>query len=274
MYIKDSDESEVEYDSDSLFDKTSFKQPLIHQHEANNQEPVLLSASLFQRNLKLAQICVMLSVVLERAAYYSLLGNLVYYLNAYLGFSSGHSAELVAGFSGITWISCFIGGVFGDMILGRYKTILTGLLLYIIGFCNLPLLTYYTQRYSVDNKSLILAWLLTSLFIISLGEGCFKSNMSPFGADQLDKVPNSEIRTYFNYYYWAINIGCLIGFSLLTWLQQRYGFKIGYTIPCGLLLLALVVFCLPRTTNYHMVTPSGNILKKIFSVMANARKRR
>ena len=237
----------------------SIMQPLLDSQSSScvSVDKISLGAILFERNTKLVKACVMLTVILERAAYYSLLGNLGFFVNAYLNYTPNNAAELVLGFSGMTWLSCFIGGILGDTFLGRYKTILVGLLLYVIGFTMLPLLKYVANPddnvYVSDGRQpLFVFWLLLALFVISLGEGCFKSNMSPFGADQVQEAQDFEMRTFFNYFYWAINIGSFIGFSALTLIQQEYGFITGYIVPSCLLLLGLIIFYLPRSKNYQV----------------------
>ena len=77
--------------------------------------PIPLSARLYHRNSRLAQVCVMVCVALERTSYYGLLGNLAYFLTSKLEYSSARSIELVLVFSGLTWISCFVGGVLGKL---------------------------------------------------------------------------------------------------------------------------------------------------------------
>lgn len=258
----------------------SLVQPLLSSDSQSNcSVKIPLTASLFERNTKLAKICVMITVVLERVSYYSLLGNLAVFTNVYLNYEVGESLELVLGFSGFTWISCFVGGVLGDVVLGRFKTIISGLFLYIIGFVSLPLVAHFAKLHQdnfsddVGRNPGFVAWILFSLVIISLGEGCFKSNMSPFGADQLHKAQDSEMRSFFNYFYWAINIGSFIGYSLLTWLQLNEGFVWGYSIPTCLLALGVIIFCIPQRKNYHLMEPNHSMLKKVLNVCLNSWKK-
>ena len=113
MYMAEnsnSDDEESDMESITGKPKDEIEQPLV----GTQCEPIPLSASLFQRNTRLAQVCVMLCVVMERTSYYGLLGNLAYFLTSNLEYSSDQSIELVLSFSGLTWISCCIGGVLGD----------------------------------------------------------------------------------------------------------------------------------------------------------------
>ena len=257
----------------------SLSQPLLSSDESErNKKPRkhVLSDRLFaERNKKLAKLCVMLTVTLERTAYYGLLGNLAYFTNVYLDYTADESVNVTLGFSGITWISCFIGGILGDSVLGRFNTIVTGLIIYIIGYANMSYIAHIMDHEKGDNvnkgrHTLFVVWFLASLLLVSLGEGCFKSNMSPFGADQIDSnSDNSEMRSFFNYFYWAINIGSLIGFSLIVWIQIRFGFCKGYVVPLSLLGLGALIFIVPRQRNYHILSPRKNVVM-IIKVLWNA----
>ena len=260
----------------------SLTEPLMQKQDSERHKiprKHVLSDRLFaERNKKLAKVCVMLTVTLERTAYYGLLGNLAYFANIFLDYSASESTYLTLGFAALTWISCFIGGILGDAAFGRYKTITIGLVFYIFGYCSLSIIAHFmtdAEPTSIDNSSkgrskLYVFWFLTSLLCVSFGEGCFKSNMSPFGADQIDSnSDNSEMRSFFNYFYWAINAGSFLGFSLIVWIQIEYGFCTGYIVPCSLIGLATLLFILPRSINYHIVSPKKSVIL-IFKIVWNA----
>lgn len=227
-----------------------------------------------ENNRKISKICVMISVVCERAAFYGLVCNLAYFANVVLWLPSNVSVAITLGFSGMTWFGCFLGGIFGDSMFGRFRTISFGLVCYIFGYASITLLAFQFKKYTgtepKHKNPLYTVWLLVSLLIVSFGEGCFKANMSPFGADQIEKSRNTELRTFFNFFYWSINIGAIIGYSSLAYIQQRYDFAIGYVIPCSLLGLALLIFLIPRRkSHYHVISPT-HIAMKIIRILRNA----
>lgn len=285
MTNKDSSEDERDLlQSDETGSVNSLTQPLLRSgtesvpssHGSKNK----LNESLFgEQNKKIAKACIMLTVVLERAAYYGLVGNLAYFANAFLDYTSTESITVALVFSGMTWLSCFTGGVFGDAVFGRFKTILVGLVCYVLGYVSLATLGHVTEHNddSIKGKGrepLYVVWFTLSLLFISLGEGCFKANMSTFGADQVDTTQQCEMRTFFNYFYWSINIGSFIGFSLLAWIQQRYNFCTGYIVPCVLLFLAILIFVIPRRRNYHVQSPKHNVLRIVKICWYAMKKRR
>ena len=260
----------------------SLTEPLMQKQDSERHKiprKHVLSDRLFaERNKRLAKVCVMLTVTLERTAYYGLPGNLAYFANVFLEYRAQESAYLTLGFASMTWISCFIGGILGDAAFGRFRTIISGLVLYILGYCSLSIIDHFMTDAEPNSKEDIskgrhwsyVLWFLTSLLFVSLGEGCFKSNMSPFGADQVDSnSDNSEMRSFFNYFYWAINIGSFLGFSLIVWIQNEYGFCTGYIVPCSLLGVAALLFILPRPINYHIVSPKKSVIL-IFKIVWNA----
>lgn len=226
---------------------------------------------------KFATFCIITPVVLERLAYYSLLGNLVVYTNTVLEWSSEATLAASLTFTGCTWLSCLLGGYFGDVVFGRMNTIAMGLIIYFIGFLCLPFISWVVKdNNDTDGKSpLNVLWFIVALFFISLGEGCFKSNMSPFGADQQSKYDDKgRTENFFSYYYWAINLGSLFGYGPVVFLQDRKGFIYGYAVPAGLLLVALFVFLLPRTSGYTVNKPAPNITVKVCKILREAWYRR
>ena len=211
--------------------------------------------------------------ILERFAYYGLLCNYILYLNKQPFYWESYNASLISFiFLGLTHTFSVVGGWIADSFLGRYTTICLGFLIYIIGYVAYPLMSYnddsipsfchYDANYSyVDifvigsNTSVIVpfanktiaqepcSWLVfVSIIMISLAVGFIKSNIGPFGGDQVMSKGSEMVFKYFNWLYWSINLGSLGALGGLAYIQQNYSFFIGYTIPLGCLILAFILF--------------------------------
>ena len=64
-------------------------------------------------------------------------------------------------------------------------------------------------------------------------------------ADQFDDTdPNEKDRksSFFNWFYFSINIGALIASSLLVWIQDNVGWGWGFGIPAVAMAIAVVSF--------------------------------
>lgn len=83
---------------------------------------------------------------------------------------------------------------------------------------------------------------IVSVVLIGIGVGFTRANLGPFGADQVMSRGQTMIFKYFNWLYWSINLGSLLSFSLLAYVQQNYSFFFGYLIPLGALFLSFILF--------------------------------
>lgn len=69
-----------------------------------------------------------------------------------------------------------------------------------------------------------LALLYSALYVVALGTGGIKPNVSAFGADQFDDKSREERRekqSFFNWFYFSINVGSLIACTVIVWIQVR-----------------------------------------------------
>lgn len=76
--------------------------------------------------------------------------------------------------------------------------------------------------------------LLISLFLVAVGTGGIKPNVSTFGADQFetgDPQDEKEKGSFFNFFYFFINVGALIASLVLVNVQESQGWAIGFMIP-------------------------------------------
>ena len=114
------------------------------------------------------------------------------------------------------------------------------------------------------------------LYLIALGTGGIKPCVLSFGADQFDDTdPKERIKkgSFFNWFYFSINIGALVSSSLIVWIQENAGWGLGFGIPALFMGLAIGSFFL-GTPLYRFQKPGGSPLTRMCQVVvASVRKR-
>ena len=216
-------------------------------------------------------VCVLLTVVLERLVFYGIVANLLIFLINETKFNQSISIGIVFIFTGMSCLMSTVGGTVGDSYSGRYNAVWGSLLVYIVGIGMI----YSSARISDKKEYRHLAHVLclVSLFIISTGEGAYKSNVTAFGGDQLRGQDEQRYRRFFNWYYWSINIGSFLGFSVIAYVEQVQSFTMGFGILFCCIVLAAVIFCICKS-RYISHPPTGHIVKKIFNILKEAKQKK
>ncbi|XP_071675459.1 protein NRT1/ PTR FAMILY 8.3-like isoform X2 [Lolium perenne] len=114
------------------------------------------------------------------------------------------------------------------------------------------------------------------LYMIALGAGGIKPCVSSFGADQFDDtdpVERTKKGAFFNWFYFSINIGSLISGTILIWVQEKYGYGIGFAIPTLFIALAIGSFFLGSEV-YRFQIPGGSPLTRACQVVVAAIRKR
>jgi peptide/histidine transporter 3/4 len=96
---------------------------------------------------------------------------------------------------------------------------------------------------------------LTGLVLFAIGAGGIKANFSPLGAQQVEWIGEHAVHSFFNWFFWAVNIGGCIAFLAVVYVQQEIGFDVGYAISAATMFAALIVFLLPRS--FYREHPQG-----------------
>ncbi|OAY76601.1 Protein NRT1/ PTR FAMILY 8.3 [Ananas comosus] len=113
------------------------------------------------------------------------------------------------------------------------------------------------------------------LYLIALGTGGIKPCVSSFGADQFDDTDSSERvqkGSFFNWFYFSINIGALISSSFLVWVQDNLGWGLGFGIPTVFMGLAIIsFFC--GTPLYRFQKPGGSPFVRMCQVIVASLKK-
>lgn len=257
------------------------------------------------RKVKVAQGSILLTVALERLAFYSLTGNLVLFLNSDpFVWRSYNALYCTFVFLGISYVLSFMGGIIADTLLGKFKTLLLAFVIYLVGYVFLPVITYEEEKN--DNKTELLlpdicgrdsdngdkmytisdansklslidencaGLIFGILTIISVGSGIFRSVIAPFGADQVRGEGPQTSLAFFNWYYWSINLGTLVALSVVTYIQQDYSFFWGFlssNISLGVSCLVFITGC----WSYVNLPKAGSILTNIFKILLESCQRR
>ncbi|KAL0919683.1 hypothetical protein M5K25_011796 [Dendrobium thyrsiflorum] len=211
----------------------------------------------------------------ERLAYYGMSTNLVNYMKSRLNEGNAMASKNVNNWSGTCYITPLLGAFVADAYWGRYRTIASFMVIYIFGLVLLTMtaslkgLKPVCNGGTCDPKAGQTAAVFVSLYLIALGTGGIKPCVSSFGADQFDDSDESEKKSktsFFNWFYFSINIGALVASSALVYIQTHVGWGWGFGIPAVAMAIAVVSFFI-GTPLYRHQKPGGSPLTRIAQVL-------
>ncbi len=212
------------------------------------------------------------SHVFPSLAYYGFAGSLVLFFETQLDYTSAESVNEFYLWNGMVYVTPLVGALVADVYLGRYRTILVFSVLYVIG---LLLFTFGT----IPNKQKI-ALIFMGMYIVAIGAGGIKPNCSTLGADQFDVSNNpkdlEESKLFFSYFYWSINLGALIAYTLISYICQYgagetlggpdWGFFVGYSIATIIFICGIVVY-VSGSPKYTIKKPEGSMIPTIAGII-------
>lgn len=111
-----------------------------------------------------------------------------------------------------------------------------------------------------------------ALYLVALGTGGIKPCVSSYGADQFDdadEVEKGHKSSFFNWFYFSINVGALIASSVLVWIQVNIGWGWGFGVPAAAMAVA-VAFFFSGTRLYRYQKPGGSPLTRLCQVVVAA----
>ncbi|KAK8514462.1 hypothetical protein V6N12_009168 [Hibiscus sabdariffa] len=212
----------------------------------------------------------------ERLAYYGMSTNLVLYFKHQLNQQSAVATKNNQNWGGTCYITPLIGAFLADSYLGRYWTIACFSIIYIIGMTLLALSASVhgikPRCYAKDNcnpTKTQSAMAFLALYLVALGTGGIKPCVSSYGADQFDDADEKEKKhksSFFNWFYFSINIGALIAASVLVWVQTNKSWGWGFGIPAIAMAIAVCSFFL-GTRLYRNQKPGGSPITRFCQVL-------
>ncbi|XP_062187199.1 protein NRT1/ PTR FAMILY 8.2-like [Phragmites australis] len=196
-------------------------------------------------------------------AYFGVSTNLVNYLRDRLHEGSKAAANGVTNWQGTNSITPLVAAFLADAFLGRYWTIAIFLLISVVAYVVLTVSAV---------AALQSAAFYAGLYLLALG-GALQPVLTSFGADQFDESDEEERNrqsSFFNWFYQSINVGSLVGGTVLVWVQSSVSWGLGYGIPALFSVLAVAVFLAGTAAYPRHQQPGGSPLTRVAQVIVAA----
>ncbi|ONK70805.1 uncharacterized protein A4U43_C04F1720 [Asparagus officinalis] len=220
--------------------------------------------------------------VFERMAYYGISSNLVLYLTNRLHQGTVDAANNVTNWVGTVFLMPILGAYVADAHLGRYWTFVIASAIYLLGMSLLtitvsvpPLKPPPCSSNCEPASGLQLGTFFAGLYILALGNGGTKPNISTIGADQFDDFDPKERAhklSFFNWWMFSIFLGTLFANTVLVYLQDNVGWTVGYGLPTLGLVISVVIF-LAGTPFYRHKLPQGSPFTRMSRVIVAATRK-
>nr|XP_043636555.1 protein NRT1/ PTR FAMILY 8.1-like [Erigeron canadensis] len=225
---------------------------------------------------------IIVNEVAERLAFFAVAVSMVLYLVREMHESLPNAATHVTDWIGAAYVLTLLGAFVADAYLGRFLTIIVFSLIYFAGMVMLtisakldslrpPLCLKRPCSPASDNQT---AFLYTALGLIAIGTGGIKPCVSSFGADQFDEEDESEVvkkYAFFNWFFFGINMGALLGITLMVYVQQEKGFAWGFGIPTITMFTSIVIL-VAGFSSYRYKKPMGSPFTRFVQVIVVAIK--
>ncbi|KAK9742808.1 hypothetical protein RND81_03G198700 [Saponaria officinalis] len=217
--------------------------------------------------------------VLATLAFVGVEVNLVLFSKSVLRQTNAEAANTFSMWMGSVYLCSLIGAFLSDSYLGRFLTCLIFQVLLTIGLVACSLITQKfllkpvgcgTIEQQCDPHSQFdVSIFFLSIYLVALGNGAAEPALATFGADQFDEEDPQESRaktSFFSYFYVALNLGSLIGETLLVYIETMGDWVLGFWIStgCG---VAAVILLFSGTLRYRHFKPSGNPISRFFQVI-------
>uniref|UniRef100_A0A6P8I6K6 Solute carrier family 15 member 4-like n=1 Tax=Actinia tenebrosa TaxID=6105 RepID=A0A6P8I6K6_ACTTE len=203
-------------------------------------------------------LCILVTELCERLTFYGVSANLVLYCQDVLKLQAPYPSTVTLAFQGTTFFTPVIGGWLADRFMGRFNAIYGSSMLYFVGVSLLCAVSYnYGPTYGM-NITAKEGFLAIAMILIAAGTGGIKSNVSPLGAEQLQDQGSQVVERFFDWFYWFVQLGGFIAFTLVVYVQQEISFFYGYLIPSLAILLGIFFFLIGNRIGYVDSSPSSD----------------
>ncbi|MED6133087.1 hypothetical protein PIB30_025052 [Stylosanthes scabra] len=221
----------------------------------------------------------------ERLASIGLMPNMILYLTRVYGMETAAATNFLLLWSAASNFTPLIAALLADSFVGRYSMIAFGSLTTLLGMVLLWSTTMFPMTMQISNElsngynsnsTMQLVILHSSFALMSVGAGGIRSSSLAFGVDQLNmknKDGNAIKESYFGWYYASVALSSFLGVSVVVYIQESMGWKVGFGIPVILMLLSAISFFLASPFYVKLETKKNMVSGFAQVIVASYRNR-
>ncbi|KAJ0624895.1 putative proton-dependent oligopeptide transporter family, PTR2 family proton/oligopeptide symporter [Helianthus annuus] len=191
----------------------------------------------------------------ESIASYGLLANMIFYLMEVYHMEAATGTIVLSIWTALSNGLSIVGGFISDAYLGRFRVIATGSLFSLVGVTFLWLTSIVPQLTPSSCQEpdtgcspptrAQLGFLYASFGLMSIGTACIRPCSIAFGADQLKHRNNQRlIDSYFNWYYASNTVSIAIATTVVVYIQDQFGWRVGFAVPVLAMFCSALMFLL------------------------------
>ncbi|KAL8128159.1 protein NRT1/ PTR FAMILY 4.6-like isoform X2 [Apium graveolens] len=216
--------------------------------------------------------------------------SLFVYFYGSMNFSLTKSATMLTNYMGSTFLLSLLGGFVCDTYLSGFRSCVLFGAIEVLGYAVLATQAFIEHLRPLPCKddftlspnqcekadSGQVAMLYTGLYLVALGGGGMKAAIPSFGADQYDERDPEEaamIPTYFNWFFFSLVSGALLGCTFFVWVSTEQGWDWAFAVST-ISVLAAVLFLCTGVSFYRHNDPKGSPLTRIAQVFVVAFRNR
>ncbi|KAG6648561.1 hypothetical protein CIPAW_07G155200 [Carya illinoinensis] len=174
------------------------------------------------------------------------------------------AATYVTDWIGAAYVLTLHGAFLADAYLGHFKTIFIFSCVYAVGMVLLTL--------SASIDSLRPAPCTQKPCIKATDSQTAFLYVSSFGADQFDEADEEEVQKkfgFFNWFFLAINMGALLGITLMVYIQEKKGWVWGFGVPTAAMVCSIIILSSVYRYQKPMGIPFSRFLQVIVASTRN-----
>jgi POT family proton-dependent oligopeptide transporter len=173
----------------------------------------------------------------ERFSFYGMQGILLIYMyfqatEGGLGIDEGVATGIVGAYGGMVYVFCILGGWVADRLIGSERAMFYSALLIMAGHIALALVPG-------------IPGLVLGLLLVAVGSGGLKANVANL-VGHLYTREDPRRDAGFSIFYMGVNIGGLFGPLVTGWVQQSWGFHLGFGLAALGMGIGLLQYSLRR----------------------------
>ncbi|NWI88718.1 S15A5 protein, partial [Pitta sordida] len=235
---------------------------------------------LSQHEKKLQEaICVLLVELCERFTFFGIVCNMILFCTVKLGYPNYQAAIVNMCFVGTSMLTPVLVGWLAECLVGRIKLVCICMVLHFLGTALLPVVSFPFEDVYVDRRHILHT--LTkreqkivfyfALLTASLGIGGIRAIVCPLSAYNLEDCGLKELLSFFNWFYWLVNLNSAVVFVSISYIQQSVARNLGFLLPLVSGLMAVITIHMVRGKMIYKPKTDSSLLIT-FGVIANALK--